>query len=111
MTEKRIEKDSFGEIKVPADKYWGAQTQRSLKNFSIGWEKQPTNIIKAFGIIKKAAALVNIENGQLRKKESVSMPASRFRANVLDVLHREGYIRGFKVIAFKNLILPIREVV
>ena len=36
MTEKRIEKDSFGEIKVPADKYWGAQTQRSLKNFSIG---------------------------------------------------------------------------
>ena len=68
MTEKRIEKDSFGEIKVPADKYWGAQTQRSLKNFSIGWEKQPTNIIKAFGIIKKAAALVNIENGQLRKE-------------------------------------------
>ena len=68
MTEKRIEKDSFGEIKVPADKYWGAQTQRSLKNFSIGWEKQPTNIIKAFGIIKKAAARVNIENGQLRKE-------------------------------------------
>ena len=68
MTEKRIEKDSFGEIKVPADKYWGAQTQRSLKNFSIGWEKQPTNIIKAFGIIKKAAALVNIENGQLSKE-------------------------------------------
>ena len=68
MTEKRIEKDSFGEIKVPADKYWGAQTQRSLKNFSIGWERQPTNIIKAFGIIKKAAALVNIENGQLSKE-------------------------------------------
>ena len=67
MTEKRIEKDSFGEIKVPADKYWGAQTQRSLKNFSIGWEKQPTNIIKAFGIIKKAAAQVNMENGQLSK--------------------------------------------
>ena len=68
MTEKRIEKDSFGEIKVPAEKYWGAQTQRSLKNFSIGWEKQPTNIIKAFGIIKKAAALVNIENGQLNEE-------------------------------------------
>ena len=46
--------------------------------------------------------LTRIRNGQLRKKESVSMPASRFRANVLDVLHREGYIRGFKKVELQN---------
>ena len=68
MEETRIEKDSFGEIEVPIDKYWGAQTQRSLKNFAIGWEKQPLSIIKAFGIIKKAAAIVNIADGKVEKK-------------------------------------------
>ena len=47
MDEKRIEQDSFGKIKVPNQKYWGAQTQRSIKNFSIGTEKQPLEIVKA----------------------------------------------------------------
>ncbi len=55
----RIERDSMGEIKVPSDKYWGAQTQRSLENFRIGTEKMPAEIICAFGIIKLAAARVN----------------------------------------------------
>ena len=55
----RTERDSMGEISVPADKYWGAQTQRSLENFKIGTEKMPSEIIKAFGIIKLAAARVN----------------------------------------------------
>ncbi len=55
----RIEKDTMGEIKVPADKYWGAQTQRSFENFKIGTEKMPEEIIKAFAFIKKAAANVN----------------------------------------------------
>ena len=51
----RIEKDTFGEIKVPADKLWGAQTQRSKENFKIGTEKMPIEIIHAFAILKKAA--------------------------------------------------------
>lgn len=55
----RIEKDSFGEIKVPQDCLWGAQTERSLENFAIGWEKMPLEIIKAIAIVKKAAARVN----------------------------------------------------
>lgn len=48
----RIETDSFGEIKVPSDKYWGAQTERSFKNFKIGTEKMPAQLIKAFAILK-----------------------------------------------------------
>ena len=57
--EYRTEHDSMGEIKVPADKYWGAQTQRSLENFPIGIEKMPIEIINAFGILKLACARVN----------------------------------------------------
>ena len=59
--EYRIEHDSMGEIKVPADKYWGAQTQRSIQNFPIGvgLETMPREIIHAFGILKKAAAMAN----------------------------------------------------
>ena len=53
MTETRIETDSFGPLEVPSSKYWGAQTQRSLINFPIGWEKQPTAIVSALGVIKK----------------------------------------------------------
>ena len=55
----RIEHDSMGEVQVPADKYWGAQTQRSLENFPIGIEKMPIEIVRAFGILKLAAARVN----------------------------------------------------
>jgi fumarate hydratase class II len=56
----RTETDTFGPIEVEADKYWGAQAQRSLGNFKIGWEKQPVPIIRALGIVKKAAAEVNM---------------------------------------------------
>lgn len=59
----RIESDSMGEIKVPADKYWGAQTERSFENFKIGTEKMPPELIRAFGILKKAAVLVNKDLG------------------------------------------------
>ncbi|PKY43347.1 fumarate hydratase [Rhizophagus irregularis] len=61
----RIERDTFGDIEVPADRYWGAQTQRSLKNFDIGGptERMPEPLIKAFGIIKRAAATVNATYG------------------------------------------------
>ncbi len=61
MAKIRTESDSFGELKVPFDKYWGAQTQRSLINFPIGQETQPPSIIKAFGIIKHACAQANME--------------------------------------------------
>ena len=60
-TEYRIESDSFGELKVPADKYWGAQTQRSLQNFPIGHETMPRPVIRALGVIKRAAAQANME--------------------------------------------------
>ncbi len=65
----RIEKDTMGEMQVPADKYWGAQTQRSFENFKIGVEKMPKEIIHAFGILKKAAALANHELGKLPEEK------------------------------------------
>src|SRR6266851_10283573 len=55
----RTETDSMGAIKVPADRYWGAQTERSLIHFAIGSDKMPRSLIRAFGILKKVAALVN----------------------------------------------------
>jgi len=65
MTKTRTETDSFGPLEVPADKYWGAQTQRSVINFPIGWEHQPVAIIRALGVIKKACALVNMDQGDM----------------------------------------------
>ncbi|MFZ0251319.1 MAG: class II fumarate hydratase [Acidimicrobiales bacterium] len=65
MTDTRIESDSMGEIEVPADRYWGAQTQRSLHHFDIGAETMPTPLIRAFGILKGASAAVNRDLGKL----------------------------------------------
>ena len=65
MTQTRTETDSFGPLEVPADKYWGAQTQRSIINFPIGWEKQPVAIVRALAIIKKACAEANMTIGAL----------------------------------------------
>ncbi|WP_371347623.1 class II fumarate hydratase [Ancylobacter sp. IITR112] len=65
MTKTRIETDTFGPIEVEADKYWGAQAQRSFGNFKIGWEKQPLPVIRALGIIKRAAAETNMALGRL----------------------------------------------
>ena len=66
MTEAtRTESDTFGPIEVPADRYWGAQTQRSLGNFDIGGELQPPPLIRALGIVKQAAARVNKKLGTL----------------------------------------------
>lgn len=66
--EFRIERDTIGEIKVPADKYWGAQTQRSKQNFKIGNEKMPLEVIKAFAQLKKLLHL------QIMYSESYQMP-------------------------------------
>jgi fumarate hydratase class II len=68
MTKTRIETDSLGKMKVPANKYWGAQTQRSLENFKIGGERQPLPLIRALGIVKKAAAQANMDMKSLPKK-------------------------------------------
>jgi len=65
MTATRTETDTFGPLEVPADRYWGAQTQRSLGNFKIGWEKQPRPIIRALGVVKRAAAEANMDLGRL----------------------------------------------
>jgi len=61
----RTETDSFGPLDVPADRYWGAQTQRSIRNFPIGWERQPIALVRALGVVKQAAARVNAANGDL----------------------------------------------
>ena len=61
----RTETDTFGPIEVAADRYWGAQAQRSLGNFKIGWEKQPLPVVRALGIVKRAAAEANMELGRL----------------------------------------------
>jgi fumarate hydratase class II len=65
MKTTRTETDTFGPIEVPADKYWGAQAQRSLGNFKIGWEKQPLPVVRALGIVKRAAAETNMALGKL----------------------------------------------
>ncbi len=68
MTKTRTETDSFGPIEVDASKYWGAQAERSLGNFKIGWEKQPLPIVRALGVVKRAAAETNMAMGLLDKK-------------------------------------------
>ncbi len=68
MTSTRTETDSFGAIDVPGDKYWGAQTQRSLENFRIGREIMPPALIRALGIVKRAAALTNIDLDNIEPK-------------------------------------------
>ena len=65
ITRTRIESDSMGQIEVPANVYWGAQTQRSLLHFNIGRDTMPPELIRAFGILKKACALVNQDLGKL----------------------------------------------
>ncbi|WP_310541948.1 class II fumarate hydratase [Phenylobacterium sp.] len=65
MTATRTETDTFGPVEVASDVYWGAQAQRSIQNFKIGWEKQPKPVVRALGIVKRAAAEANMELGRL----------------------------------------------
>ncbi|UOQ92723.1 class II fumarate hydratase [Halobacillus shinanisalinarum] len=82
----RIEKDTLGEIKVPSDKYWAAQTQRSKENFPIGNEKMPTEVIEGFAILKKSAARANFELGLLEgdKAEAIGHAADLILAGELE---------------------------
>lgn len=84
--EFRIEHDSMGEVQVPADRYWGAQTQRSFENFKIGIEKIPMEIIQAFAILKKAAAMANNRLGKLDEKrlDLISQACDEILAGKLD---------------------------
>src|SRR5436305_14503965 len=70
MAKTRVETDSFGPIEVAADKYWGAQTQRSLENFRIGEERMSLPLIRALGLVKRAAAEVNQSLGLLDRKRA-----------------------------------------
>ena len=71
--EYRIEHDTMGEVRVPADRYWGAQTQRSYENFKIGTQRMPEEIIHAFGILKKTAAQANLALGTLDEERAVAI--------------------------------------
>ena len=84
--EYRIERDSMGKMQVPADRYWGAQTQRSYQNFKIGTERMPQEIIRAFGILKKAAAMANHSLGKLdeEKLSAISRACDEVIAGKLD---------------------------
>ena len=84
--EYRIEHDSMGEVQVPADRYWGAQTQRSYQNFPIGTEKIPMEVIRAFAILKKAAAIANNRLGKLDDKRLalISQACDEILAGKLD---------------------------
>ena len=86
MSATRTETDSFGPLEVPADKYWGAQTQRSIMNFPIGWEKQPVAIVRALGVIKQACAMANKASGKLDAKiaDAVIQAASEVVAGKFD---------------------------
>ena len=75
MTEFRIEKDTMGEIKVPKDKFWGAQTQRSKENFKIGSEKMPKEVVNAFAILKRSTAIANERLGNLESEKAEAIAA------------------------------------
>jgi fumarate hydratase class II len=76
MTKTRTETDTFGPIEVAANRYWGAQSQRSLGNFKIGWEKQPLPVVRALGIVKRAAAETNRDLGKLDPKLAETIVAA-----------------------------------
>jgi fumarate hydratase class II len=84
--EYRIEKDTMGEMQVPAEKYWAAQTQRSVQNFKIGEETMPYEITRAFSFLKKAVALVNKDLGKLdaKKADAIAQAADDMLAGKLD---------------------------
>ena len=92
----RIEKDTLGEIRVPEDKYWGAQTQRSKENFKIGEEKMPIEVIYGLAFIKKAAAIVNSKLGKL---DEVKMSII---VNVCNEIHNGDYDQHFPLLVWQT---------
>lgn len=92
----RIEHDTMGEVRVPANKYWGAQTQRSSQNFRIGIEKMPIEIIRAFSILKKAAAITNYKLGKLDEDKM------KIIAQVCDEIHEGKLDDNFPLVVWQT---------
>lgn len=92
----RIERDTMGEVKVPIDKYWGAQTERSRQNFRIGIEKMPIEVIRAFAMIKRSAAKVNGELGKLNEEKA------RAIMDVCDSIINGGYDEHFPLVVWQT---------
>ena len=92
----RIEQDTMGEVRVPANKYWGAQTQRSSQNFRIGIEKMPIEIIRAFSILKKAAAITNYKLGKLDEDKM------KIIAQVCDEIHEGKLDDNFPLVVWQT---------
>ena len=93
----RLEKDTLGEVRVPADRYWGAQTQRSIENFKIGAShSMPQSVIEAFGYVKKAAAIINCELGVL------SHDKMKLIADVCDEIIGGGLYEHFPLVIWQT---------
>ncbi|WP_144485118.1 class II fumarate hydratase [Bacillus pumilus] len=96
MTEFRIEKDTMGEIKVPKDKFWGAQTQRSKENFKIGSEKMPKEVVNAFAILKRSTAIANERLGNLESEKAEAI------ATVCDDIISGKYDEHFPLVVWQT---------
>ncbi|EKN70225.1 fumarate hydratase [Neobacillus bataviensis LMG 21833] len=96
MENDRIEKDTLGEVRVPADKYWGAQTQRSKQNFKIGTEKMPLELIYGLAFIKKAAATVNFQLGKLSEAKM------KVIHKICDDIHNGDYDEHFPLVVWQT---------
>ncbi|MEH6905917.1 class II fumarate hydratase [Neobacillus drentensis] len=96
MENYRIEKDTLGEVRVPADKYWGAQTQRSKENFKIGSEKMPLGVIYGLVFIKKAAAIVNSQLGKLSEEKMKAI------IKVCDSIHNGDMDEHFPLVVWQT---------
>ncbi|MCR6096437.1 class II fumarate hydratase [Salipaludibacillus agaradhaerens] len=92
----RIEKDTLGEVKVPATKWWGAQTQRSLENFKIGWEQMPKEVVESFAILKEATAAANLRLHKIEKEKSEMIQA------VCRELREEGAYEHFPLVVWQT---------
>ncbi|MBU9711397.1 class II fumarate hydratase [Evansella tamaricis] len=92
----RIEKDTLGEVKVPADKWWGAQTQRSLENFKIGTEKMPLEVVEAFTVLKEAAAKANVKLGKLEEEKG------KMIEKVCQDLRKDGKYEHFPLVVWQT---------
>ena len=90
----RVESDTMGEIEVPIERYWGAQTQRSLQNFRIGGERLPPSLIKALGIQKLASARTNMALGALDKKLGAAICTAAEQVAAGELLDAEGLDQG-----------------
>ena len=85
--EYRLEHDTMGEVRVPADRYWGAQTQRSFENFRIGTEKMPPEVIRAFAVVKLAAARANAQLCVLDERRAGAIETARHEFLDLSLIH------------------------